>query len=494
MDREYVFMKKVNFGILIMAWAITFLICSLFVVDYIKHVRTLVETVSFTTLVLGSTIISTLLYRKNQAHKLIKVATFTGFFITYAWVLITTKVIVSFAFIFPFIAMFCLYADVKLILMVSGSSFLVNAIKVGMMIASGKLSTIETLNYEVQMVMVILFTIAIILTTKVLAGVKKDADDNLKEAEKAKDAQSKMVDDILKIAKVLDVNSQQVYAIVEKIEQSSKAVAGAVNEIALGTSSSSESIQQQTISASEIQNKLSNTSEISKEMDQASRVTEDVVKRGMSIVKNLSDKSKTVNDNNNNVYEIMCGLQEKSKDIAKITELIMSIAEQTNLLALNATIEAARVGDAGKGFAVVASEVNKLAAQSKVSANNISQIINQLQEETEKSVQAVNNLREFNKEQSSLVVDTEKMLSEISENTTLVRSKISLVNERIKEILNANTKIVDAISNVSAVSEQTTTNAEEANAITQEHIEYANEAKKLVIELVDTSNDMRKYI
>ncbi|MCB6178391.1 methyl-accepting chemotaxis protein [Rhodobacter sp. Har01] len=64
-------------------------------------------------------------------------------------------------------------------------------------------------------------------------------------------------------------------------------------------------------------------------------------------------------------------IEESSRAIGKITDLIGTIAFQTNLLALNAGVEAARAGEAGRGFAVVASEVRALAQSTAKAAAEI---------------------------------------------------------------------------------------------------------------------------
>ncbi len=72
-------------------------------------------------------------------------------------------------------------------------------------------------------------------------------------------------------------------------------------------------------------------------------------------------------------------LDESSRVIGKIVEVIQELADQTNLLALNATIESARAGEAGRGFAVVASAVKDLAKQTGTATKNISETVEQIQ-------------------------------------------------------------------------------------------------------------------
>jgi methyl-accepting chemotaxis protein len=77
--------------------------------------------------------------------------------------------------------------------------------------------------------------------------------------------------------------------------------------------------------------------------------------------------------------EAVKNLDQSSRVIEKIVEVIQELADQTNLLALNATIESARAGEAGRGFAVVASAVKDLAKQTAAATKNIETSVRDIQ-------------------------------------------------------------------------------------------------------------------
>ena len=151
------------------------------------------------------------------------------------------------------------------------------------------------------------------------------------------------------------------------IQKSSAGLSHSSTELSRRTETQAASLEETAAAVDQITVTVRSSAERAREANHA-----------VSETKKSADNSGTVV--NNAVAARGC-IEEASRKIEQIIEVIDDIAFQTNLLALNAGIEAARAGEAGKGFAVVAQEVRELAQRSAGAASEIKDLITQSSQE-----------------------------------------------------------------------------------------------------------------
>lgn len=170
--------------------------------------------------------------------------------------------------------------------------------------------------------------------------------------------------------------------------------------------------------------------------------------------------------------EVIGHLEEDSKRIGKVLEVIQSVAEQTNLLALNAAIEAARAGEAGRGFAVVADEVRTLARRTSQSTSEIQQIISSVQQGAQQAAKAINAGR----------ASSDVSMRQVSQ----AGDSLQQIARAVESIRDMNRQIATAAEEQTSVSEDISRNVTEITAIAatnQEQVELTSRASETLQEL-----------
>lgn len=178
----------------------------------------------------------------------------------------------------------------------------------------------------------------------------------------------------------------------------------------------------------------------------------------------------------NKSAEVIRNLEQESRNISSVLDVIRGIADQTNLLALNASIEAARAGENGRGFAVVADEVRTLSQRTGTSTLDIRRIVEQVQNQARLAV-------------ATMETSQSKASQSVKESATAIiafnqiATAVSAANDMAVQIAAAAEEqklIVQGISNnVNVIGEVVDESATSAEQTAQRSEELARLAKTL---------------
>jgi len=227
---------------------------------------------------------------------------------------------------------------------------------------------------------IILISFGIYIFTYFASRLLQMVDRNEEELRKGHEEIVNLFRKVSDYSQSLLASSENLASIATEESVSIEAIANTSQEAAMDSdlmlndiTENSKSLNQLLFSNESITQKVLSTVNETSNLIEISNHNEEALNETLNIITGIKEGI----DNTLNATNV---LEEKSKQIDAVLEIIRQISEQTNLLALNASIEAARAGVQGKGFTVVAEEIRKLAENTYKSLNEVAFITQEFQQ------------------------------------------------------------------------------------------------------------------
>ncbi|WP_416198800.1 MAG: hypothetical protein ACFWUA_03560 [Sporanaerobacter sp.] len=356
--------------------------------------------------------------------------------------------------------------------------------------------------------------------TKPLISVANRAK-NIADLDLSKDIDEKLLnrkDEIGDIAKSFDIViknfrefSKEISETSEQVAASSQELAATSEEAALASSHIAESAAEIAGSSdgqlNEVDKMASSIEKISAQIDNISNKSVEMAELVDSVYDHTIDgkdkidstivQMRHITESTDLVKKSLMEVNESSKKMDAIINVIRTIAEQTNLLALNAAIEAARAGEAGKGFSVVAEEIRKLAEETSRSTEEIYNIIVENQqtideanenmdvskEDVDKGVEIVNIAKNSFEEISNVILDVSRAINNTINSITELGMGANELVEASTSVENLSRQVAGEIQTISAATEEETASMEEITAASESLAKLAEGLQMLISQI-----------
>jgi len=315
-------------------------------------------------------------------------------------------------------------------------------------------------------------TLALCASAQFTQRLQREVIKNEAEAVHAKNLAEQLVEKLKTSILMLNVFSSSQKEQVQTASSISKEVTTTFGEMTVSVEQQTNHILSINDSTQRIDLDIKEMAESSALMMEYAQNNADLNQSNTTKMQEVSDEMKQLRQSTEQTLVEMKQLREKNENVSEIVNTINEIARQIHLLALNAAIEAARAGEHGKGFAVVSGEVSKLADHTRLSVEEISELLSNIHHSIDSVYQSVEQGNDSVVRSNKSLQSANEVLELVQENTILSTEQTNKVTESTKRLGDQSSLLAHSMNSISATTQQNMAAVEEVNANME--LQYAN--------------------
>ncbi|WP_369901106.1 methyl-accepting chemotaxis protein [Bacillus manliponensis] len=289
-------------------------------------------------------------------------------------------------------------------------------------------------------------------------------------------------------------SSEELTASVRQASEATEQITSAMEQVSSSAETQNREVEEGASLLEEVSKGIQHVADSSSIISRTSLQTKQIAEDGGALVQKTVNQMQSIHQSVAHSDTIITSLDEKSKQIGEILEVIQHIAQQTNLLALNAAIEAARAGEHGRGFAIVADEVRKLAEQSEQSSSEIGKLVTHIQVDIK---QTVDSMKEVGTEvQSGLTVanETKQSFSEILKSTNNIVSQINNMVDVSNKMAGDAEEVTKSVNEIASAAEENSASTQNIAVASEEQLASIEEINSAAVHLAQMAEELQEMI
>jgi methyl-accepting chemotaxis protein len=309
---------------------------------------------------------------------------------------------------------------------------------------------------------------------------------------------NQMIENLRELIKLVSTNAEfvaasteELYASVVKTTQATNQITQTIQDMANGSEMQANYVEDNKKSLLEMTAGIQRIAESSSFVFETSVLAAKESEQGNEFIQKVVQQMASINYSVDQSGKVVKLLEDRSKQIEKITGMIADISHKTNLLALNTAIEAARAGEHGRGFTVVAHQVRKLAEESKQSADQIANLIREIQYNTSRAVEAMDQSAKEVESGMNIVQEAGKAFQRILKAVYDVSSQIQEVSAISGQIATSSKEVSISIQETARITKESASNSQLVATATEEQLASMEELSLLTESLSKVAEQMQ---